>query len=153
MVSDEWENKCEFCGQTNGQCRELRMLSHDQMPCCPQCRWPHRPYREYKLLIGWSRDPLSRDTRHLALHLAKIAGALAQYEEEWDHVAAAGLAHPPISTEEHNAMREKLLKSKIPDLAIIAAMYAAAWEADFEEIVKTRSKEILARVETPKVVK
>lgn len=111
---------------------------------CPDCAWKHH-IRTYRFEVGWSHDPLSKKTSHLAYHLAKIAGAFAAFEEESDHRGEVGVSHPPLSFEELDAMKAKLIRSKLPDLVMLAAMYAEAWKQDLEKLVADRSREVLKR--------
>jgi hypothetical protein len=111
---------------------------------CPDCGWKHHT-RTYRFEVGWSHDPLSKKTSHLAYHLAKIAGAFAAFEEESDHRSEIGVSHPTLSFEELDAMKAKLIRSKLPDLVMLAAMYAEAWKQDLEKLVADRSREVLKR--------
>lgn len=91
----------------------------------------------YRLDIGWfHHDPRSTDPKHLTLHVAKVAGRLAAYEEAKDHEPASAEA------------RVDLLEKRIPDLFILGAMLAEAHgltRGEVEEMVARRSREVMGR--------
>lgn len=82
--------------------------------------------RTYTFKVTWSDDRLSKDRKHLALHIAKAAGKVAGLEEERDHLGRGYTIH-------------EVFEKAIPDLVILACMYAEGAGADLEDLVKART--------------
>lgn len=85
-------------------------------------------------LVRWALGPRSADFKHLALHVAKVAGIACGLAEKQDH------GHQPFDP------WKDFETKRLPDLVILAAMMADVMGVDLTALIEARGKELVNRV-------